>query len=190
MRKLRLKQEQFVNEYLKTGNATRAIIDSGYSVNYDSARAMGSRALTSANVKTRIEQVLIEQNITPAYVVDRLRDNLEQAAANKQFNASNQSIKLLSDFLGLSNEARQQDRLDNKTNQDQVNLSEYQADTLVKIYDAIGASGIKELLNIIDDSESPEQLPGKEEFESGKKDHPASWGGRASLNRGGNSENF
>lgn len=56
-KKLTPKQQRFVSEYLKTGNATEAVSQAGYQCkSYDAARVQGARLLTNANVARAIEK--------------------------------------------------------------------------------------------------------------------------------------
>lgn len=55
--KLTPKQQRFVSEYLKTGNATEAVRQAGYQCKSDDAtRVQGARLLTNANVARAIEK--------------------------------------------------------------------------------------------------------------------------------------
>ena len=55
--KLTPKQQRFVSEYLKTGNATEAVRQAGYQCKRDDAtREQGARLLTNANVARAIEK--------------------------------------------------------------------------------------------------------------------------------------
>ena len=56
-KKLTPKQQRFVSEYLKTGNATEAVRQAGYQCKSDDAtRVQGARLLTNANVARAIEK--------------------------------------------------------------------------------------------------------------------------------------
>ncbi|MFD1441207.1 MULTISPECIES: terminase small subunit [Lacticaseibacillus] len=54
MRKLTPKQRKFVDEYVKTGNATKAALGAGYSKNY--AMAQSSKMLVNVGIKTAIDE--------------------------------------------------------------------------------------------------------------------------------------
>ena len=49
------KQELFIQEYIKTGNATSSAIKAGYSKR--TAKSIGQRLLTFVNIKKRIEEL-------------------------------------------------------------------------------------------------------------------------------------
>jgi len=55
MNKLSPKQEKFVQEYLKTGNATQSYISAGYSPN--GADVSASRLLGNASIQQRLEEL-------------------------------------------------------------------------------------------------------------------------------------
>ena len=151
--KLSIKQERFIQEYLKTGNATQSIIKAYPDVTYDSARMMGSRALTTDNIKSRIDDVLDSQGVNAAFIIRELKQSNQDARNDKQHSASIKAIKLLADFVGITNESKTVERLDSTTNQ-AINLSESQALQLMAIHDAIGLEGIRQLVGIIDNSEA------------------------------------
>ena len=151
--KLSIKQERFIQEYLKTGNATQSIIKAYPDVTYDSARMMGSRALTTDNIKSRIDDVLDSQGVNAAFIIRELKQSNQDARNDKQHSASIKAIKLLADFVGITNESKTVERLESTTNQ-AINLSESQALQLMAIHDAIGLEGIRQLVGIIDNSEA------------------------------------
>ena len=147
--KLSIKQERFIQEYLKTGNSTQSIIKAYPDVTYDSARMMGSRALTTDNIKSRIDDVLDSQGVNAAFIIRELKQSNQDARNDKQHSASIKAIKLLADFVGITNESKTVERLDSTTNQ-AINLSESQALQLMAIHDAIGLDGIRQLVGIVD----------------------------------------
>ena len=56
-----IKQKKFADEYIKTGNATQAYKNAGYSWKSDAtARANGSKLLTKHNIKAYIDKILSE----------------------------------------------------------------------------------------------------------------------------------
>ena len=76
--KLTLKQQKFVAEYLKTGNATEAVRQAGYQCKSDkSARMQGSRLLTNDNVRGAIKEakakVMDEAIVDAAFVLNGLK---------------------------------------------------------------------------------------------------------------------
>ena len=58
MAKLTVKQQKFVYEYIKTGNATQAAINAGYSKR--TARSTGGRMLTNVDIKQKIHEQMGE----------------------------------------------------------------------------------------------------------------------------------
>lgn len=70
MRRLTQKQEDFIINYLKTGNATRSAISAGYSIN--GAEVQGSVLLRNIKVKDRLVELQTQIN-TPkiADIVER-----------------------------------------------------------------------------------------------------------------------
>ena len=56
---LTVKQEKFIEEYIKSGNATAAYV-SAYGGGSDSARAKSSALLRKANVRARLEELQAE----------------------------------------------------------------------------------------------------------------------------------
>lgn len=66
------KQRKFINEYLKTFNATEAAIKAGYSER--SARAIGSENLTKPDIWKEIEAALKESAMSAEEVLMRLAD--------------------------------------------------------------------------------------------------------------------
>ena len=61
--KLTPKQQRFVTEYLRCGNAAEAVREAGYNVKSDNAaKVQGSRLLTNANVFRAIERAQARRN--------------------------------------------------------------------------------------------------------------------------------
>ena len=147
--KLSIKQERFIQEYLKTGNATQSIIKAYPNANYDSARMMASENLAKPSIKSRIDDVLASQGVNAAFIIRELKQSNQDARNDKQHSASIKAIKLLADFVGITNESKTVERLDSTTNQ-AINLSESQALQLMAIHDAIGLDGIRQLVGIVD----------------------------------------
>ena len=57
-RPLTIKQRKFIDEVIKTGNATQAVKKAGYKTTEWSARSIGSENLTKPNIKAEIENRL------------------------------------------------------------------------------------------------------------------------------------
>lgn len=69
------KQNRFVREYIKTGNATQSAIKAGYSKK--TARQTGSENMTKPDIKAKIEKVMSEEakklGITVEYVLGNIK---------------------------------------------------------------------------------------------------------------------
>jgi len=117
-KKLTIKQERFVQEYIKDGNASQASIRAGYSS--AAAKEIGSRLLTYANVYEAIKEAnkmrSERTNITNDYVLTNLKDIVERCMQNEpvldkdgnetgvyKFNANgaNKSLELLGKHLQM-----------------------------------------------------------------------------------------
>lgn len=66
------KQQIFVDEYIKSWNATDAARQAGYSPNGQSLRSIGSENLTKPNIKKAIQQQLEESAMSADEVLSRL----------------------------------------------------------------------------------------------------------------------
>jgi phage terminase small subunit len=67
------KQTVFVTEYLKDFNATQAAIRAGYSEN--AARAISSKLLTKADIKSTIEHEIAERSMHPSEILVRFAEH-------------------------------------------------------------------------------------------------------------------
>ena len=67
MNKLSPKQEKFVQEYIKSGNATQSYIKAGYSEN--GADVSASRLLGNASVQKRLEE--LQNASTNKFIIDK-----------------------------------------------------------------------------------------------------------------------
>lgn len=77
--KLTPKQQRFVTEYLKSGNATEAVRRAGYQCKSDdAARVQGARLLTNANLQGALnearEKVMNEAIVDAAFVLNGLKE--------------------------------------------------------------------------------------------------------------------
>ena len=101
-KKLTLKQERFIEEYLIDGNATQAAIRAGYSPK--TAYAIASENLRKPEITSRLEErkrdILEQADITPEWAVEQLRINAERAREAGQYAPSNRAIELLGQVLG------------------------------------------------------------------------------------------
>ncbi len=71
---LTLKQKRFVNEYIKDGNGTQAILKAGYNTTPKVAGVLGSENLTKPNIKEAIDKALQDNKVTPTYIISRFKD--------------------------------------------------------------------------------------------------------------------
>lgn len=72
MSKLSLKHQQFVNEYLKCWNATRAYMAVYPKVSESSARRLSSNLLTNVDIKAAIQRRIDENAMSANEIVQRL----------------------------------------------------------------------------------------------------------------------
>lgn len=98
-KKLTLKQNKFVNEYIKTGNGTQSAIKAGYSEK--TARFIGSENLTKPNVKHKIELSLNEAAKKLGINAEYVLENLKFFADKKKKGWANHAIKS-NELLGKS----------------------------------------------------------------------------------------
>ena len=71
-KKLTLKQEKFIAEYLKTGNGTQSAKDAGYSENC--AQEIASENLSKSIIKERIQSAAEKLGITTDYVLRNFKE--------------------------------------------------------------------------------------------------------------------
>ncbi len=80
-KKLTLKQQRFITEYIKTGNGTQSAITAGYSKH--TANEIAAENLAKPSIKLKIEKVMSEEakklGITAEYVLS----NIKQIAENE-----------------------------------------------------------------------------------------------------------
>lgn len=85
--KLTARQQKFVNEYLVSGNATKAAVAAGYS--QKTAYSAGGRLLKNVEVSTviaaRQQKASEKANLTLEAHLERLNDLANKAAAAEQF---------------------------------------------------------------------------------------------------------
>ena len=97
------KQARFAREYLVDLNATQASIRAGYSEK--TAKQQGSRLLTNADVRTRINELQDEvrqrTDMKTDDVIARLIELSEKAEAAGQYGAAVRAAELLGKRLGM-----------------------------------------------------------------------------------------
>lgn len=97
-RKLTLKQERFVKEYIKGGNATRAVQEAYPNIKtYGGQRTMASKLVSNGNVQERIQEVLSEAGLTPELIVKELKGLI--IADDKT--EKNKALRTACELLGL-----------------------------------------------------------------------------------------
>lgn len=91
------KQEDFVFEYLKSGNATEAAIKAGYSKK--TARFVGCENLTKPNIVAEInrrrQKVIEKHNIDVDWLINQLKENHEIARELCEISNSNKALELI-----------------------------------------------------------------------------------------------
>jgi len=98
MNKLKPTQEKFIKEYVKDGNATRAIQNTHPTIkSYGAQRVQGHKLLTNTNVQKRIQEVLEDAGLTPELITKELKgliigDDLTQ---------KNRAIRTAAEIMGL-----------------------------------------------------------------------------------------
>lgn len=79
-RELTLKQQRFVKEYVKDGNATRAVRVAYPNIKTEGARCvMASKLVSNGNVREEIAKALEAQGITPEVVINKFQNIAAQA---------------------------------------------------------------------------------------------------------------
>jgi len=82
-KKLTLKQQKFVKEYLKDGNGTRAAQIAYPKANYKTASVIASENLAKPNVVKSINEYLQEEGYNVSESIKRLRKTAEKGAGVK-----------------------------------------------------------------------------------------------------------
>lgn len=75
---LNLRQQRFITEYLKHGNATQAAKDAGYTPK--TAKQQGARLLTNADVSSQIAQKMSKSTVAAGLTVERLDQEIARLA--------------------------------------------------------------------------------------------------------------
>ncbi|MBM3254237.1 MAG: hypothetical protein FJZ16_08290 [Candidatus Omnitrophica bacterium] len=96
--RLTLKQEKFVREYVKNGNASRAVKEAYPNVKSNGGRrVMGSKLVTNANVNKRIQEILSEAGLTPELITKELKELI----IGDDKSEKNKAIRTASEIMGL-----------------------------------------------------------------------------------------
>lgn len=106
MAKLSDKQKRFVNEYLVDLNATQAAIRAGYSEK--TAHVQGPRLLGNVRVAEAVqkgrEKLAARTEVTQEWVVEKLKENVENGKEWGQGATVNGALNLLGKHLGMYQE--------------------------------------------------------------------------------------
>lgn len=97
-KKLTLKQERFVKEYIKSTNATKAVQSAYPNIKtYGGQRTMGSKLVTNGNVQERIQEVLNEAGLTPELIVRELKG----LVTGDDKTEKNKALRTAAEIMGL-----------------------------------------------------------------------------------------
>ena len=103
MIKICTKRELFIEEYVKSLNATQSAINAGYS--QKTARQQGHRLLTNANISKKIDELLKQRlencNVDTEFILQGLKD----IATNQHYPCKDRvkAYSLLGDYLQMWN---------------------------------------------------------------------------------------
>ena len=101
--KILTKRELFIEEYVKSLNATQSAINAGYS--QKTARQQGHRLLTNANISKKIDELLKQRlencNVDTEFILQGLKD----IATNEHYPCKDRvkAYSLLGDYLKMWN---------------------------------------------------------------------------------------
>ena len=114
--KILTKRELFIEEYVKSLNATQSAINAGYS--QKTARQQGHRLLTNANISKKIDELLKQRlencNVDTEFILQGLKD----IATNEHYPCKDRvkAYSLLGDYLQMWNG-------NNKSSNDKFSIS-------------------------------------------------------------------
>jgi phage terminase small subunit len=103
MKALTLKQANFANEYLETGNATEAAVRAYKPKNRATARAIGSENLTKPNIQRKITDALAENGLDAELVIKSLVEDIKGKPTDRV-----SELLLAAKLLGLLDKAKQE----------------------------------------------------------------------------------
>jgi len=119
--KLTLKQNRFIKEYIKTGNATAAAVKANYSEK--TARQMGSENLSKPYIKRAIEKVMSKSAEEMGINAEFVLSNLKYFASKKKIKWASHAIKsneLLGKNLKLFHDTEVDVKLQHQERQKQI----------------------------------------------------------------------
>ncbi len=97
-KRLTLKQERFLQEYIKDGNATRAVQVAYPNIKtYGGQRTMGSILLTKDNIHDRLLVALNSDEVTPEYVIKGLKEIADTGSKTEKARA----LRTIAEIMGL-----------------------------------------------------------------------------------------
>lgn len=97
-KRLTLKQDRFVKEYIKDGNAKKAVREAYPNIKTENARCvMGAKLVRNGNVQERIQEVLDEAGLTPELIVGELLGLIR----GEDMTEKNKAIRTAAEIMGL-----------------------------------------------------------------------------------------
>ena len=94
MKRLKPRQRRFVDNYVKTGNASESYLKSGYTQNPASARADSSKLLTNSNIQTAVDSKLEASGISDELLESVHKRGLTSVKDNNKPDTRTQAIYL------------------------------------------------------------------------------------------------
>ena len=97
-RRLTVKQERFASEYIKDGNASRAVKEAYPNIKTDGARrVMGTKLVANGNVQQKISNILDKSGLTPELIVAELKG----LVLDDNKTEKNKAIRTAAEIMGL-----------------------------------------------------------------------------------------
>jgi phage terminase small subunit len=98
VKRLTLKQRRFIQEYLRDGNASRAV-QRAYpkALSKGGRRVMGSKLLTNTNIHQEIQVILKEEGLTTELIVRELKSLIR----GKNLAEKNKALRTAAEIMGL-----------------------------------------------------------------------------------------
>jgi phage terminase small subunit len=82
-RRLSPKQKNFSHAFIKTGNATKAVLQTYQTQKRDSASSMGARLMQNPRVLTYIESILDNAGVNDDYLANKLHEIIDNSLSRK-----------------------------------------------------------------------------------------------------------
>ena len=97
-KKLTLKQTKFIGEYVKDGNATKAVRAAYPGITTEGAqRVMGHKLVTNGNVQARIQEIMDEEGLTPELVIRALKE----LVIDEDKSVKTKAVRIACEVMGL-----------------------------------------------------------------------------------------